>query len=75
MRQGALLTVVGIGLGVAGALALSQLVESLLYGVSARDPLTFAGLAALLGCVALVATWLPARRAARVDPVTAIKSE
>jgi ABC-type antimicrobial peptide transport system permease subunit len=67
--------VVGIGLGVAGALALSQLVESLLYGVSARDPLTFVELAALLGCVALVATWLPARRAARVDPVTAIKSE
>jgi len=75
MRQGALLMVVGIGLGIAGALALSQLVESLLYGVSARDPLTFAALAALLGCVALVATWLPARRAARVDPVTAIKSE
>ena len=75
MRQGALLTVLGIGVGAAGALGLSRLVESLLYGVSAQDPFTFAALAGLLGCVALVATWLPARRAARVDPAAAIKSE
>jgi putative ABC transport system permease protein len=65
----------GIGVGAAGALGLSRLVESLLYGVSAQDPFTFAALAGLLGCVALVATWLPARRAGRVDPVAAIKSE
>lgn len=64
-----------IGVGAAGALGLSQLVENLLYGLSAQDPLTFGTLAALLGCVALVATWLPARRAARVEPVIAIKSE
>ncbi|MBN1208343.1 MAG: ABC transporter permease [Myxococcaceae bacterium] len=75
MRQGALLAAMGIGVGLVGALGLSRLVESLIYGVSARDPLTFGALAALLGCVALLATWLPARRAARVDPVIAIKSE
>ncbi len=75
MRQGGRLTAVGIGVGIAGALGLSRIMESLLHGVSARDPLTLGALAALLGCVALVATWLPARRAARVDPVIAIKSE
>jgi putative ABC transport system permease protein len=75
MRQGALLAAVGIGLGLVGALGLSRLAESLIYGVSARDPLTFGALAALLGGVALVATWVPARRAARVDPVIAMKSE
>jgi predicted permease len=75
MRQGGRLTAVGIAVGIAGALALSRVMESLLYGVSARDPLTVGGLAALLGAVALTATWLPARRAARVDPVIAIKSE
>jgi len=75
MRQGGRLTAVGICVGIAGALALSRVMESLLYGVSARDPLTLGALAAILGAVALVATWLPARRAARVDPVIAIKSE
>jgi predicted permease len=75
MRQGAVLAATGIGVGLVGALGLSRLVESLIYGVSARDPLTFTALAAFLGCVALLATWLPARRAARVDPVIAIKSE
>lgn len=75
MRQGGRLTVVGIAVGIAGALGLSRVMESLLYGVSARDPVTLVALAAFLGCIALVATWLPARRAARVDPVIAIKSE
>ncbi|MBF5045176.1 ABC transporter permease [Aggregicoccus sp. 17bor-14] len=75
MRQGAGLTLWGIGLGIAGALALSRLVESLVYGVSARDPVTFAGLALVLAGISLLASWLPARRAARVDPVLAIKAE
>jgi predicted permease len=75
MRQGGRLTAVGIAVGIAGALGLSRIMESLLYGVSPRDPLTLGALAALLGGVALMATWLPARRAARVDPVIAIKSE
>ena len=75
MRQGGRLTAVGLCVGIAGALGLSRVMESLLHGVSARDPLTLGALAAFLGGVALMATWLPARRAARVDPVIAIKSE
>ncbi len=75
MGQGARLTAVGIALGLLGALAFTRVLASLLYGVSARDPLTFAGIAALLAAVALLATWLPARRAARVDPMSAIRNE
>jgi ABC-type antimicrobial peptide transport system permease subunit len=75
LRQGATLTATGIGLGLLGALALTRALASLLYGVSARDPLTFAGIAALLAGISLFASWLPARRAARVDPIVAIRSE
>jgi putative ABC transport system permease protein len=75
MGQGARLTAVGIGLGLLGALAFTRVLESLLYGVSARDPLTFVSIAGLLAAVALLATWLPARRAARVDPILAIRNE
>jgi putative ABC transport system permease protein len=75
MRQGARLTAAGIGIGLLGALAFTRVLASLLFGVSARDPLTFAGIAALLSAVALAATWLPARRAARVEPVVAIRRE
>jgi putative ABC transport system permease protein len=75
LRQGAGLTAAGIALGLLGALALTRVMESLLYGVSARDPLTYGALAALFATVALVATWVPARRASRVDPITAIRNE
>jgi predicted permease len=75
MRQGAGLTGVGIAAGLLSALAFTRVLASLLYGVSAHDPLTFAGIAALLAAVALAATWIPARRAARVDPIQAIRSE
>ena len=75
MRQGSRLTAIGTVAGLIGALALTRWLESLLDGVSARDPFTFLGIAALLVAVALLASWLPARRAARVEPVIAIRSE
>jgi ABC-type antimicrobial peptide transport system permease subunit len=75
MRQGASLTGTGIALGLLGAFAFSQVLGSLLYGVSTRDPLTYAALAAVLATIALLATWLPARRASRVDPILAIRAE
>jgi predicted permease len=75
MRQAAGLTGAGIAVGLAGALAFASVLKSLLYGVSARDPLTYAALAALLAVVALTATWLPAWRASRLDPLLAIRRE
>jgi predicted permease len=75
IRQGMILTLVGCGLGVILALALTRIVSSLLYGVTPTDPLTFALTVLLLGAVALVSCFLPARRAARIDPMTALRYE
>jgi len=75
VRRGLTLVVAGVALGTAGAYALTRVLRSLLFGVSARDPLTFAGVAVLLGVVALLASWIPARRAARVDPLAAMRAE
>jgi putative ABC transport system permease protein len=75
LRQGMVLTAIGVGLGAAGALALSGALRRLLYGVSPFDVTTLMAVALLLGAVALVATWIPARRAAGVDPVIALRSE
>jgi ABC-type antimicrobial peptide transport system permease subunit len=68
---------VGIGLviGLTGAWLLSRVLTSQLYGVSARDPLTYVAVALVLGVVALAASYLPARRALRVDPMTSLRSE
>jgi len=66
---------VGIALGVAGAAAVTRLLASELYGVSATDPITYAGVAMLMILVTLLACYIPTRRAMRVDPMTALRYE
>ena len=75
LGRGLTLALIGVGLGTLGGLALTRLVSSLLFGVSAADPLTFALAAALLTALALVACYLPARRAVKVDPIAAMRHE
>jgi putative ABC transport system permease protein len=75
IRQGMQLAALGVAIGVALALGLAQLLTSILYGVSATDPLTFAVIALLLLGVALAACWIPARRATKVDPLIALRAE
>jgi ABC-type antimicrobial peptide transport system permease subunit len=73
--QGMKRAMLGVIIGLAGALALTRLMRQLLFGVSATDPLTFAGVALLLTLAALLACWLPARRATKVDPITSLRHE
>jgi len=75
VRQGLLLAAIGIAVGLAGAFALTRLLSSLLYGVNATDPVTFAGVTGLLAAVAVAASFLPAWRATRVDPVIALRCD
>jgi putative ABC transport system permease protein len=75
IAEGFKLTVVGLGLGLGASFALSRLIASQLFGVTSTDPLTYSGVALLLATVAMVACYVPARRAARVDPMVALRRE
>jgi ABC-type antimicrobial peptide transport system permease subunit len=75
VRQGLVLAVIGVGIGLAGALALSRLISSLLFGIAPYDPLTLGATAVGLLAVAAVASWLPAMRAARIDPIEALRAD
>jgi putative ABC transport system permease protein len=74
-RQAMLLALIGSAIGIAGALSLSRLMASQLYGVQPTDPITFISVAALLMIVSLAASYLPARRAMRVEPMAALRYE
>ncbi len=74
-RQGLALTLIGVGLGLVAAFGLTRLMASLLYGVSPADPATYGGFAVFLVVVSLLAAWIPARRATRVDPVIVLREE
>jgi putative ABC transport system permease protein len=73
LSQGLRTIFIGVAIGIAGSLALTRAVESLLFGVTATDPLTFGGVTLLLVAAALLACFIPARRATKVDPMVALR--
>jgi ABC-type antimicrobial peptide transport system permease subunit len=75
LKGGMLMAGAGLVLGLLGALVLTRLITTLLFGVGARDPMTMAGVGAILAIVALLASYVPARRAAKVDPMICLRYE
>jgi ABC-type antimicrobial peptide transport system permease subunit len=75
LAQGMRLAVIGVSVGLVAAFGLARLIGTMLYGVTARDPLVFVAMPLTLTAVALVGVWLPARRAVKVDPVIALRAE
>ena len=75
VREGAAIAVVGALVGLAGAFAATRALGTLLYGITARDPMTFAVAAAVLIAIALLASWIPARTATRIDPIQALRGD
>jgi ABC-type antimicrobial peptide transport system permease subunit len=75
LREAGILVAVGVGIGIPGALIASRLLTSQLFGVSPFDPLTLIGSALLLSSVAIVAAFVPARRASRIEPIRALRAE
>jgi ABC-type antimicrobial peptide transport system permease subunit len=75
MREGLLLAAAGLGIGLAVSLAVTRLLTKMLFDVKSTDPLTYVGVAIVLGAVALLATYIPARRALKVDPLIALRQE
>jgi putative ABC transport system permease protein len=75
VKQGMMLALGGVVVGLIASFAFSRLVSSLLYGVTSSDPLTFASITVLLLIVALIASYIPARRAARIDPMISLRGE
>jgi ABC-type antimicrobial peptide transport system permease subunit len=75
LSRGMLLALTGVSIGVAGSFLLVQLLSNMLFGVRATDPMTFVGAAAALLCVAAFASYIPARRAASIDPMQALRTD
>jgi ABC-type antimicrobial peptide transport system permease subunit len=74
LKEGGVLLGIGLALGIAGALLAARVIRGLLFGVAAHDPATFIGVAVLMGVIGMVACWIPALRAARIDPAIAMRA-
>ena len=75
LRKGLLLTAIGITLGMVGAAGATRLLQGMLFGIAPLDPTTFAGVALIFGCVAALASYGPARRSTKVDPIVALRTD